>query len=687
MEKFMLEQQANVFRLSAIIYANNNYQISPLLLHKKIVEDALYQLHGATGITRDFLADYIEKSYQISFSDEELDAVLKNKKFSDVFACVQCGVDVLYSLVPSRLARIDSNKAKNLDDFIKEYLVSNDIAEEKGEVIYRYLYGVFTTNVDSFSRMIEAKTVKVLVGKYAPNEDEYDVINGFLDWKNEGKDIAIFNLASYALEYCLLTSKKDTNVKIDSLQHKTFYLDTNILYRAIGVDGADRKQRTLSFFKKMRESNNEIRISRLTWEEYEGSMKQYIKKLRKSETPAIQSKVYTEYVSYDSIYKFYHTWAQSRKNTAIATVDYFESMLASEMKSMLEDNKITIDGLCPFSIESNDKILKEMAAQIKGLSQDKWFDSAYTDACNVMWIEHMRGGGETSIFSTKTFLLSSDWGLYIWDSKYHSKNAPIVLLPSQWLSILLRYVSRSSDDFRSFVCFLNIQPKEGNLTAEQINSILEGISEVTADLQQQKHLLDAVIENDFKKGPVDMSRGQIKSIAKNSAQRLMQKELDKLKNENEVIKKDLSSVQSKLSEQKNQASELAEAIKTLGVLKSTISEMKEDKSIQTSQISNQEKEISTLRDALNNSQSIIWKHNHNKRIAFRIIPIVVIIVLIIWFFCSSVESDNWMGYLLKWISELDDTQNDIAKGILLLIVSAVLIPLMISFYKVLKDKK
>lgn len=683
----MVEQQANVFRLSAIIYANNNYQISPLQLHKKIIEDALYQLNSATGVTRDFLADYIEKSYQISFSDEELDAVLTNKKFSNVFAGVQSGSDILYSLVSSRRARIDANKAKTLDGFINEYLTSNGIPEEKGEVIYRYLYGVFTTNVDSFSRMIEAKTVKILVEKNAPNEDEYDVINGFLDWDNEEKDIAIFNLASYALEYCMLTSKKDTNVRIDSLQHKTFYLDTNILYRAIGVDGVDRMQRTLSFFKKMRESNNEIRISRLTWEEYEGSMKKYIKKLRRSETPAIQSKVYTEYVSYDSIYKFYHIWAQSRKNAATATVDYFESMLASEMKSMLENNKISIDGLCPFSIDSNDEKLKELAAQIKGLSQDKWFDSAYTDACNVLWVEHMRGKGETSIFSTKSFLLSSDWGLYIWDSKYHSKNAPIVLLPSQWLSILLRYVSRSSDDFRSFVCFLNIQPKEGNLTAEQINSILEGISEVTADLQQQKHLLDSVIENDFKKGPVDMSRGQIKALAKKSAERLMQKELDELKNENEAIKKDLSTVQTKLSEQTNKASELADAIKTVDELKTTIIEMQEDKTIQSSQIGEKEKQISDLRDALNDSQSIIWKHNHNKRIAYHVIPIVTIIGLIIWFFCSSVESDNWMGYFLKWISGLDDTQKYLARGILLLIVSAVLIPLTISFVKVLREKE
>lgn len=50
---------ANIFRLSAILYASNNYQISPVQLHKKIIEDALYTNNSTNGISIESLAQYI----------------------------------------------------------------------------------------------------------------------------------------------------------------------------------------------------------------------------------------------------------------------------------------------------------------------------------------------------------------------------------------------------------------------------------------------------------------------------------------------------------------------------------------------------------------------------------------------------------------------------------------------------
>lgn len=35
------QQQANVFRMSATLFANNNYQISPVQLHWKVIVESL----------------------------------------------------------------------------------------------------------------------------------------------------------------------------------------------------------------------------------------------------------------------------------------------------------------------------------------------------------------------------------------------------------------------------------------------------------------------------------------------------------------------------------------------------------------------------------------------------------------------------------------------------------------------
>lgn len=37
-----MNQQQNIFRVSAILYSNNNYIISPKQIYRKIIEDALF---------------------------------------------------------------------------------------------------------------------------------------------------------------------------------------------------------------------------------------------------------------------------------------------------------------------------------------------------------------------------------------------------------------------------------------------------------------------------------------------------------------------------------------------------------------------------------------------------------------------------------------------------------------------
>lgn len=671
-----LHQSANVFRLSAILYASNNYQISPMQLHKKIIEDALYTNNSTNGISIESLAQYIETTYSIAFTDEELRKVLHNDKFKNIFSRIPVkGGDNTYLLNPTRRIILNANRTKTLNDYIAQYIADNQLKEENAEAIYRYLYGVFTTNVESFRRMLENSNVKILTQHYSPKDEDANIINGFLDWECSDKNIAIFNLASYALEYCMLTGKKGSSAKLESLQKKKFYLDTNILYRALGINGTDRKLRTLSFLRKLKDAQNEIAITKIAWDEFNDSLNGYIKKLRKSETPAIQSQIFTEYISYDDIYRCYHTWAAKRSN---ATIDLFVTMLQAEMRQLLENYTIAIDSLCPFSIEHNKEKLTEMAAQIKGLSDTKFFDSAYKDACDILWVEHCRNQGEQTIFSTKTFLLSSDWGLYYWDSRYYSVNIPLVMLPSQWLSIFLRYVTRTNDDFRSFVSFLNIQNKEGILSSEEISVILSGISEITDDIEQQRYLLDTIIETEFKEGVKGKTKEQLKVIAKRDAERLLQQQVDRMKEETISLKKDISDITNQFKFHKTQTEkDLRLKSNEIKVATDKIEEL-EAQILEREHIHNNiqeasNAEINRLTRALEYKKrviAIIWKS----------IICVLIIGLAVWFFCSSTNSQNIMGKILSSIDGLNNTQKYVANGLLLLIFSTILIPIIRSLW-------
>ena len=694
------QQQANIFRLSAILYANDNYTISPVQLHRKVIEDALYQLTDCSGITVAGLANYIGEKYLIYFTDKEVEQVLHNPKFNTIFRAKLIGDETVYSLHDERRQLLNQRKPKTLNDFISEYVQQNGLAQESVDSVYRYLYGVFTTNVDGFRRMTESGSVTKLTQYYSPGEKDTEVINGFLNWDNDEKNVAIFNLASYGLEYCLLTSKKGSHLKLDKLNKKVFYLDTNILYRALGINGIERKQRTHSFLRKLVEAEDEIKITLIAWNEYENSLNKYIKKLRRDQNPAIHSKVYTEYVTYDDIHRAYHLWASSTKN---ATVDLFVNMLKAEMLQLIEDYHIEIDRLCPFDKQQKDDELKDMAIQIKSLSDHKYFDTAHNDACDIVWVEMCRKPGEENIFSTKTFLLSSDRGLFRWDSKYNSGSVPVVMLPSQWLSILLRYVSRTSDDFRSFVSFLNIQSKEGLLSAEQIRAILSGISEMTDRVEQQRYLLDVIIENEFKNGAGEKTNEQIKAIAKNDANRILQKQLSEVRKEAKELKKGLEDMKSEFADHKaatelqlkTKTEELTTANEKISELKGSIDSLTQTHTVATQSLTAQhDKEMSEARETINRLNKTLndtnsrneFEAKRRHKICWLSIGIIVVLVLIAWFFLTSPESSAPMGRLLKAIDELDETRKVVARTCLGFVVSLVLIPMCISLFNAIRSK-
>lgn len=325
-----MDNNNNIFRVAAVLYASNNYDISLKQVYRKIIEDALFQLGKEVELGE--LAEFIEKQYSLLFTPVEIESILTERKFKDVFSVVPNPNGYQYKLSEKRKSLLQSKgPVKTLPDYVEEYVNEEKLNKENGECILRFMYGMYTSNIDSFQKLLQTKHVDNVTSDEKFTAEEASIINGFLDWDDEGKNVAIFNIASYALEYCMITNKRETNLKLSDLRKKVFYLDTNILYRAIGINGEDRKKRTLQFMSKLMDLDSEILVTRQTNEEFEQSINSYIKKLRKAESPAISSKVYTEYVTFDDIWRFYHLMAASRINF---TVDLFNAYLKAEYKKL-----------------------------------------------------------------------------------------------------------------------------------------------------------------------------------------------------------------------------------------------------------------------------------------------------------------------------------------------------------------
>lgn len=649
------EQTTSLFRMSAILYAHNNSDaISQRQIIRKIIEDALLQMHK-DKITDAELSQFILDEYKLTVSYDEICRIVKDKKFAENFDIISEDESLTITLnAKRRLQLLQQAKNKNLADYIDDFLlkdIDKDSNNKKKNLLYRFLYGVFTTNLEGYKQLLQ-ETFHVEVSDNSFSDTEKEIINRFLNWDNKEKNRAIYNLASYALEYCMLTNNKNTTLDVQNLRNKALYLDTNILFRAIGINGDVRKQRTLRFLSKFHSVQEEIKITSETDLEFKDALKYYLDKLEKAErtAPYVNSTCYVEYVDIDGIFRAYHRWKIGRSN---ASVEVFKSSLFAAYKQLLEDYSISIDARRPYNLDEKQSLLKEYSSQIHSASDDsKQINAAECDAKNILWIESLRENQNIDIFKTKSFFISSDHHLRRWDYYRNCNNVPVVMLPSQWLSLVLRYMERTDDDYACFVCFLNIKTGKPLLNEEQLQYVISGISEMTQDIYKEKYLVQSFIQNEFEDGVKNINNDELLVLAKKYA-------ISKLEQENKQLLLNNQDKEEQINDLKRHIVDSNEKIKSLS-----------DSILQKDMdIANKDFTITKLTDTQREEKLLRWKRH---RYFFYCIIIIIMLVLILLCFVAHNWKYNIMAIVINWIDNFtSETLKHIGHALILLPISAI----------------
>lgn len=664
-----------LFRMSALIYANNNDGIiSSKQICKKVIEDSLIKI-STTAIPLSELMLYIQENYGgLSFSYEELENIIDTPKYKEHFdSYIDNDVKIVSLNEKRRITLENLPKVKNLQTYIEEYIANNGIDPNKIEIFRQFFYGVFTTNLSAYKKLLQ-ENYSIDVPDESYSEEDRLLINGFLNSEDPEKNKAIYNFASSALEFCMMTNKKNTTLEFNNLKNKNLYLDTNIIFRAIGLNGEDRKIRTRSFLSNIARSNlqQHIFITKKTEQEFRETLSYQLERLEDAlkPTPNVNPKVYNEFITIDGIYKLYFKWKAGRSNSSI---ELFKAQILASYESLKETYKITKDSMVPFN--ENNEVIKEnistYASSLRNFDPEKQFTASEIDAYNIMWIEHKRENLNNDIFNTKDFLISSDQALRIWDYNRNSNDAPIVMLPSQWLSLILRYLSRTDDDYKSFVCFLNMKVNSSAMSEEQLLYAIEGISETTSDILQQKHLITELIKSDYQKELRNLSSTEIIEKTKSFAQT----EQDKIIN---------SLVKNKAQNEGN-ISQLEEINRTQSAeiekLKTEKTELQESHKIELEQ---KDSEISQLEGTIEEQKLKNWK---SPRFILLLIYSIILIVILVLCFIYKAENWNIISGLIKWVDSLEDTPKDIAKTVIYVAYSILVFFNMYAWFSLISIKE
>lgn len=521
-------------RTSAIIYAEEMSIRKTNTIKRKFIETVFVSTENKS-LTILEIANLMENDLNLSFSEEEIREIVEDDDFF-IEELNRSSEHIKYSLKSERYLLLKAKETSEISHIIDKYIVecSDQLPVDSDTLrglLNKYLYSLMNTNIAAYAQVIgqQAGLNSIRVDSKEFTEDEISEINKFLGWDNPQKNKALFQLVSCCVEYAIVVNNSKENIFLSALKNKEFYLDSNLIYRAIGINGETRKQRTTSFLKKCQSSGQKLLISKFTKYEFLSSIEYHLNLLNSS-TPfgRISPFAFRRYANGEGFYQFYHEWRNGRISYGF---EIFKAHIISLYDTLTKQYNIVEDYKVPFDEHDEIKAIEEYTAEIKAIKRSYSTQPHKIDAQNMYWLECIRGNNNTNIVDTKYYLITSDQKLQLWDSN-NSKNQPLTLLPSQWLGLLLKYVSRSDDDYKSFVSFLSIPHNEAIIPPDELQVVMAGISEITEDFTRQETILESMVSMKFNGILAGKTQLNAKQFAKDSLekefeQRLTQKEQEK----------------------------------------------------------------------------------------------------------------------------------------------------------------
>ena len=500
--------QKDIFRLAAAIYSESNDVVSDAEIQLQIIK-CMFVATGNDYLTKSEIISKLLEIYKYHISEDEVDNILRKTK--GVFQAITKDDEKAVCLTQSAYSECEEAQKNNIDSFIDAFITEKEIAnpEKCKSAIHVYLYELTTTNINSYRVLLAGKdgtqfsSSELSVDVSCLSDAEKQLVHDFLAWDNIAKNAALGNLVYCCLEYCLLINGDSPNSLLKGfIRRREIYLDTNVIFRALGINGVSRQNVVTTFLRKCKQAKLKLLISHSTRTEFFDTIGYYVSQMEYYPRGDIYSGAYEEIADY-SIFAFYENWRQEHSQMSLKYfVAHIKSLYLKLIKDFGIEDDVKIPGTIYHSGEFKD-VRNRYSASIKsvkqGIKADYLADDYHYsnrdshDATVVRYIELLR---EKSA-DKDIFLASSDRALRLWDMNRLDGEYPVVVYPSQLFLILLKSCGRSDNDYDSFVSFINIRPSSKRVSPENAHIILSGISSITEDISAQEHLVEAVFSDDF----------------------------------------------------------------------------------------------------------------------------------------------------------------------------------------------
>ena len=507
-----IAQQKDIFRLAATLYSETSNVYSSGETQLQILKCIFVKCENRYLTTDEIIAKLLD-IYKYHITENELVSIIESSQRT--FLCVNLDKENAYKLTETAYSQTVESQKDSIDTYIDQFIEDSAIQNNQDckDAIHQYLYELTTSNVNSYQVILSGNAgidfsdqdLSVNID-YMP-DNQRQMVQKFLEWDNAEKNIALFNVVLCCLEYCLLINGDSPNKLMQSsIRKREVYLDTNMIFRALGINGPSRQKVVEAFLLKCRQAKIKIFVASFTKTEFFESIEASAHKIALYPRGKVFEGAFEQISDY-SIFSFYEEW---RTKHLALSLKYFIAHIKSLYSHFVSKYGITDNEKIPVTIYNSKEFTEarnSYARSIKAKKQeikpfnfdDESINLSYSrrdshDASIVRFIELLR---EKYNGDRDVFFVSSDKALRFGDMTRNENTYPVVIYPSQLFLILVKLCGRSNNDYTSFVNFINIRARSKQVTPEVANIIISGISSITEDIETQEILVSSIYDDEF----------------------------------------------------------------------------------------------------------------------------------------------------------------------------------------------
>lgn len=526
-----MKQNIDILRLACLIQDRDNQDFKRVVL--SIVFELLYENSNVDLKADELFQATITKSKE-PIDRDFFDGLMTNSKS---FIITNTEDEPLVRLSPEKFNEVENSISEfSIEPSIDSFINANKLNPEFNQSIIAILYQSIYENIYAFNPS-NTETLIPDVVKKSFTQEELDAFNAFLEHDDPQKNRRLYNQFVKAIEFAILTSGQGVKKFTDQIYtDKSYILDTNIIFRMLGVGGKERQETILNLIESCIKQGVKFKYTLRTHKELNNTLDASIIKISKGEQTKkieiIQDLVAEAPHFFND--DFIVQYSRLKNSKTVNSPEQYGIEMKTRFKSLCKKYGIEQADL-KIKLENYEVGLfaKKLISERKKLTNYRYsLKQATVDSYNVLYVRKKRGENNFNYSEVKSFYLTTDRGLNKILSEDPTIKIPATILPSQLFAIHNPLTSDNEDDldYSNFFSFVKRRTSEFKHRGRDVFSFIQQAQVYSTDKEEIKELILTFTDERYNHSKTDAVNENVIVRFKDFAKTYFDKRLDEIEN-------------------------------------------------------------------------------------------------------------------------------------------------------------